>query len=59
MFKWLTDRLDVSLLAVERADRLQEENKTLRELVAAHEKENDRLNKVIDQITNVVNSWKQ
>ena len=59
MIGWLRERLDTARLAQQRAERLVEENRQLRLLVESHEKENDRLNKVIDQVHAVVANWSQ
>lgn len=59
MIRWIQERIEIGRLARERADRLVEENRHLRELASARQEEIDRLNKVLDQITATVKGWKR
>lgn len=59
MFRWIKDRIEVTRLTRERADRLASENKMLRDLAHARQQEVDRLNAVLDRVQAVVCSWKK
>lgn len=59
MIRRLKDWMETARLTRERADRLVEENRHLRELAAARQEEIDRLNKVLDEVTAVVKGWKR
>jgi hypothetical protein len=59
MIRWIKERIEIGRLARERADRLVEENRLLRNLAAARQEEIDRLNRVLDQIAATVKGWKR
>lgn len=51
--------METERLVRERAERLVDENKMLRDLAEARQQEIDRLNKVIDEVHAVVCNWKR